>query len=218
MRWGEHGKTALSGSNEESLLRRRRWLATSNTTDQFRNMPKQLVKTVVALCPDQQEKGRTGKNAQKWKTEGYVCSMLSLFQFQFLYHQEKEKKKKEMNSLAQVIFYLWELSMSVQCFEDLVKSTENLTLHRVHEHILHNTCCLLVSTPSFKSSWGRFKKKKNSSLIVLGKADTMLSPPLCFTYVLINLFWRREGMGPKKNEESVSLSFAKKMFKTLVLD
>ena len=58
-------------------------------------MPKQLVKTVVALCPDQQEKGRTGKNAQKWKTEGYVCSMLSLFQFQFLYHQEKEKKKKK---------------------------------------------------------------------------------------------------------------------------
>lgn len=60
-------------------------------------MPKQLVKTVVALCPDQQEKCRTGKNAQKWKTEGYVCSMLSLFQFQFLYHQEKEKKKKKGN-------------------------------------------------------------------------------------------------------------------------
>lgn len=79
--------------------------------------------------------------------------------------------------------------MSVQCFEDLVKSTENLTLHRVHEHILHNTCCLLVSTPSFKSSWGRFKKKKNSSLIVLGKADTMLSPPLCFIYMYLLIYF-----------------------------
>lgn len=75
---------------------------------------------------------------------------------------------------------------------------------------------LLLSLPGEE-----LKKKKNSSLIVLGKADTMLSPPLCFIYVLINLFWRREGMGPKKkkkNEESVSISFAKKMFKTLVLD
>lgn len=107
----------------------------------------------------------------------------------------------------------------MQCFEDLVKSTENLTLHRVHEHILHNTCCLLVSTPSFKSSWGRFKKKKKILVLLFSVRQTpCYPPPLCFIYVLINLFWRREGMGPKKNEESVSLSFAKKMFKTLVLD
>lgn len=73
---------------------------------------------------------------------------------------------------------------------------------------------LLLSLP------GEDLKKKKKILVLLFsvRQTPCYPPPLCFIYVLINLFWRREGMGPKKNEESVSLSFAKKMFKTLVLD